>query len=40
MMDTQRVVLSVRYRFNTAASKYKGTGAGKDARSRMSSSNN
>ena len=40
MMDTQRVVLSVRYRFNTAASKYKGTGAGKDARSRMSSSKN
>ena len=40
MMDTQRIVLSVRYRFNTAASKYKGTGAGKDARSRMSSSNN
>ena len=40
MMDTQRIALSVRYRFNTAASKYKGTGAGKDARSRMSSSNN
>ena len=35
MMDTQRIVLSIRYRFNTAASKYKGTGAGKDARSRM-----
>ena len=34
-MDTQRVVLSVRYRFNTAASKYKGTGAGQDAKSRM-----
>ena len=40
MMDTQRIALSVRYRFNTAASKYKGTGAGKDARSRMGSSNN
>ena len=35
MMDTQRIVLSVRYRFNTAASKYKGTGAGQDAKSRM-----
>ena len=34
-MDTQRVVLSVRYRFNTAASKYKGTGAGQDAKDRM-----
>ena len=33
--DTQRVVFSVRYRFNSADSKYKGTGAGKDARSRM-----
>ena len=39
-MDTQRVVLSVRYRFNTAASKYKGTGAGQDAKSRMGSSKN
>ena len=38
-MDTQRIVLSVRYRFNTAASKYKGTGAGQDARSRMGGSN-
>ena len=34
-MDTQRVVLSIRYRFNTAASKYKGTGAGQDAKDRM-----
>ena len=34
-MDTQRVGVSLRYRFNTAASKYKGTGAGKDARDRM-----
>ena len=33
--DTQRVGVSLRYRFNTAASKYKGTGAGKDARDRM-----
>ena len=38
-MDTQRIVLSVRYRFNTAASKYKGTGAGQDARNRMGGSN-
>ena len=34
-MDTQRVGVSLRYRFNTAASKYKGTGAGKDAKDRM-----
>ena len=39
-MDTQRVVLSVRYRFNTTESKYKGTGAGQDARSRMGGSSN
>ncbi len=35
LMDTQRLVLSIRYRFNSAASKYKGTGAGQDARDRM-----
>lgn len=35
MMDSQRVKLSIRYRFNAAQSKYKGTGAGSDARSRM-----
>lgn len=35
MMDTQRVKLSVRYRFNAVQSKYKGTGAGSDVRSRM-----
>ena len=35
LMDTQRLVFSIRYRFNTTESKYKGTGAGKDARSRM-----
>ena len=35
IFDTQRIVLSVRYRFNTAASKYKGTGAGNDTRDRM-----
>ena len=34
-MDTQRVTLSIRYRFNTVESKYKGTGAGKDVRDRM-----
>ena len=38
LMDTQRLVFSIRYRFNTTESKYKGTGAGKDARSRMGSS--
>ena len=35
LMDSQRLVLSIRYRFNTAASKYKGTGAGQDAKGRM-----
>ena len=34
-MDTQRIKLSVRYNFNTAQSKYRGTGAGSDNRSRM-----
>ena len=34
-MDTQRVKLSIRYRFNAAQSKYKGTGAGADVKSRM-----
>ena len=34
-MDTQRVKLSVRYKFNTVQSKYRGTGAGSDNRSRM-----
>ena len=40
LMDTQRLVFSIRYRFNTAASKYKGTGAGQDAKSRMGGSSN
>ena len=40
LLDTQRIVFSIRYRFNTAQSKYKGTGAGQDARSRMGGSNN
>ncbi|MBQ0024300.1 MAG: outer membrane beta-barrel protein [Bacteroidales bacterium] len=34
-MDNQRIKLSIRYNFNTAQSKYKGTGAGTDVRSRM-----
>ena len=34
-MDTQLVKLSLRFNFNTARSKYKGTGAGSDTRSRM-----
>lgn len=36
IMDTKRITLSIRYNFNTAASKYKGTGAGRDTVSRMS----
>ena len=35
MMDTQKVKLSVRYNFNTAQSKYRGTGAGADSKARM-----
>ena len=34
-MDTQRVGISLRYRFNSANSKYKGTGAGADTKARM-----
>ena len=34
-MDTQRIKFSIRYNFNTAQSKYKGTGAGADVKSRM-----
>ena len=34
-MDTQRVKLSIRYNFNNAQSKYKGTGAGADVKNRM-----
>ena len=33
--DTQRIKLSLRYNFNTAKSKYRGTSAGADSRSRM-----
>ncbi|MGN0196129.1 MAG: outer membrane beta-barrel protein [Candidatus Cryptobacteroides sp.] len=35
LMDTQKVKLSIRYSFNTAQSKYRGTGAGADSKSRM-----
>ena len=34
-MDTQRVKFSLRYNFNTAQSKYRGSGAGSDSRERM-----
>ena len=35
VFDTRKVTLSLTYRFNSAQSKYKGTGAGKEAASRM-----
>ena len=35
LLDTQKVKLSVRYNFNTAQSKYRGTGAGADSKARM-----
>ena len=35
IMDTQRVKFSIRYSFNTAQSKYRGTGAGADSKDRM-----
>ena len=35
LMDTQRIKFSVRYSFNKAQSKYKGTGAGADTKARM-----
>ena len=35
VMDTQKLTLSLRYKFNSANSKYKGTGAGQDTKSRM-----
>ena len=34
-MDSQRIKFSLRYNFNTASSKYRGTGAGAEERSRM-----
>ena len=33
--DTRELVLTLRYKFNSAKSKYKGTGAGESAKSRM-----
>ena len=33
--DTREAVLTLRYKFNSAKSKYKGTGAGESAKSRM-----
>ena len=35
LMDTQRVKFSLRYRFNSVPSKYRGTGAGRDQKARM-----
>ena len=35
LMDTQRIKLSIRYNFNTTQSKYRGTGAGAEAKARM-----
>ncbi len=35
LMDTQKGKLSIRYNFNTAQSKYRGTGAGQDMKERM-----
>ena len=35
IMNTQRIKCSLRYSFNTAQSKYRGTGAGADSRARM-----
>ena len=35
IMDTQRIKFSIRYLFNGAQSKYKGTGAGQDTKNRM-----
>ena len=35
ILNTQKVKFSIRYSFNTAQSKYKGTGAGSDQKARM-----
>lgn len=35
VMNTQKVKFSIRYNFNTAQSKYRGTGAGADSKERM-----
>ena len=34
-LDTQKVKFSVRYIFNAAQSKHRGTGAGRDSKNRM-----
>ena len=34
-MDTQSIKFSLRYNFNAAKSKYRGTGAGADQKARM-----
>ena len=34
-MDTQKLKLSIRYNFNTAQSKYRGSGAGADRKAYM-----
>ena len=35
IMNTQKIKFTIRYSFNTAQSKYKGTGAGTDTKDRM-----
>ena len=35
VMDTQKVKFSIRYNFNAAQSKYRGTGASDDSKARM-----
>ena len=35
LFDSRQVVLTVRYKFNSANSKYKGTGAGEQQKSRL-----
>jgi hypothetical protein len=35
LFDTQKVKFSIRYSFNSAQSKYRGTGAGSDEKARM-----
>ena len=35
LSDTRKIELSIRYKFNPAKSKYKGTGAGNDERERL-----
>ncbi|MGM9706540.1 MAG: outer membrane beta-barrel protein, partial [Prevotella sp.] len=40
IMDYHRVVFTARYSFNATRSKYKGTGAGQDVKSRLGGQNN